>query len=74
MITISIRETARVINHELRIQLPKTFDYDEVDVIIVPKIQKEPWEGWQNGELDRTGTIGYSSKSFVEDPEDFSQW
>ena len=44
MITISIRETVKVINHELCIRLPETFNCDEVDVIIFPRMKDVSWD------------------------------
>ncbi len=74
MITISIRETVKVKNHELCIRLPETFNCDEVDVIIFPRMEDVSWDVWQGSEIERIGRIGCSSRSFVEDPEDYSKW
>ena len=73
MITISIRETVKVNNHELCIRL-ETFNCDEVDVIIFPRMKDVSWDVWQGSEIERIGRIGCSSRSFVEDPEDYSKW
>ena len=36
--------------------------------------ETEPFEVWNEKELESIGKIGFVSKSFVEDDEDYSQW
>jgi hypothetical protein len=33
----AIREFTTIKNHELRLQIPEEFDYEEVEVVIMPK-------------------------------------
>ena len=44
--------------------------------IIKGVVVKEPesYEAWNNKELEAIGKIGFVSKSFVEDDEDYNQW
>ncbi len=39
------------------------------------KVKKSnEFEEWSNKELEQIGKIGFVSKSFVEDSEDYSKW
>jgi len=37
----AIKRYAKIKNNQLNIQIPKDFDYEEVEVIILPKIENE---------------------------------
>ncbi len=50
------------------IELPENFNYEHVEVIIMPKDETE-WRSEEN-----IGKTGFDSRSFVDDPEDYSQW
>lgn len=72
---IALREYVKVEDHQLHIQLPNDFNYDEVEVLIIPKSPA----GDQNdsdevSSIQSVGKIGMHSKSFVDDDEDYSQW
>ena len=36
--------------------------------------ESKKFEEWSDKELEQIGKIGFVSKSFVEDSEDYSQW
>ncbi len=36
--------------------------------------EAKPFETWSEKELESIGKIGFVSKSFIEDDEDYSQW
>ena len=36
--------------------------------------ESKEFEEWSDKELEQIGKIGFVSKSFVEDSEDYSQW
>ncbi len=40
----AIREFAKVKNHQLHIELPEGFDYDEVEVIVMPRGEANRYE------------------------------
>ena len=37
---VAIRETLQVKNHHISYTLPKSFNYDEIEMIILPKIDE----------------------------------
>ena len=67
----AIREFIKVKNHKVEINLPKNFNYDEVEVIIMPK---DEYEYWNEEESKNVGKMGFISSSFEEDNEDYSKW
>ena len=69
----ALREFIKVKNHEVNIQLPNDFDYEEVEVIIMPK-KEDDYEFWSDEEIDSIGKIGFVSSSFEDDNEDYSKW
>ena len=69
----ALREFIKVKNHEVNIQLPNDFDYEEVEVIIIPK-KEDDYEFWSDEEIDSIGKIGFVSSSFEDDNEDYSKW
>jgi len=60
----AIREFAKVHNHSVNIKLPNDFDYDEVEVIIMPK-EQEDWS-YLEKEIDKGDASGLSTKSHEE--------
>ncbi len=70
----AIREFVKVENHELNIKLPDEFDYEEVEVIIMPRAIHEDFIPWSEKELSSIGKIGMHSSLFEEDDEDYSKW
>lgn len=73
---LAIKEVTTVKNHQIVLGLPACFDEnEEVEVIVLSKKQTElDYDFWQQNELAQIGKIGLSSKSFVEDDEDYSTW
>lgn len=69
----AIREFLKVKNNKIEINLPENFNYDEVEVVIMPKAQ-EDFEYWTDDELENIGKIGLHSSMFEEDNEDYSKW
>ena len=69
----AIREFIKVKNHKLEIALPVDFDYEEVEVVIMPKTE-EDFECWTDKELENVGKIGLHSSMFEEDNEDYTTW
>lgn len=69
---IALREFAKVSNHQLRITLPSDFNYEEVEVLIIPKAPDT--RAPVKSSLDDIGRIGLHSQSFAPDEEDYSQW
>jgi len=69
----AIREFLKVKNHKIEINLPKDFNYDEVEVVIIPKTE-DNFEYWSDEELAHIGKIGLHSSMFENDEEDYSQW
>jgi virulence-associated protein VagC len=72
---IAIREYVKVQDHQLHIQLPNDFNFDEVEVLIMPKSSdrvNEASKGFSS--FESIGKTGLHSESFVEDNEDYSQW
>jgi hypothetical protein len=55
--------------------LPEGFDYEEVEVIVMPASQpNDHISFWDSSDIDMAGKIGQSSASFPEDDEDYSTW
>ena len=69
----AIREFIKVKNHKLEIALPVDFDYEEVEVVIMPKTE-EDFECWTDKELENVGKIGLHSSMLEEDNEDYTTW
>ena len=69
----ALREFIKVKNHEINIKLPDDFDYEEVEVVIMPK-KEDDYEFWSDEEIDSIGKIGFVSSSFEDDNEDYSKW
>lgn len=69
---IAIREYAKVKDHQLHLNLPKDFNFEEVEVIVMPRPAKLP--DADSASLTEMGKIGLHSRSFVADDEDYSQW
>jgi len=69
----AIREFTKVKNHQVTINLPDDFDYENVEVIVMPYAKQET-DCWNNEELCGIGKIGLHSKSFESDDEDYSKW
>jgi len=75
-IMTAIREFIKVKEHEIHYKLPSDFDYDEVEIIILPKQKTDTqWQYWNDTELDNFGkiSIGLSNNDF-DDEEDYSKW
>jgi hypothetical protein len=54
----AIRQTVKVINHQINSTLPDDFNAEEVDVIILPSSTKQDIPQWQIDEV-RKRTIEY---------------
>jgi len=70
---VAIREFMKVRNHKLEIILPNDFNYEDVEVVIMPR-ENKGWDYWSDEEIQSIGKIGLFSNSFVDDTEDYSQW
>ncbi len=70
---IALREFIKVKNHRIVLDLPKDFNYENVEVVIMP-VKEEEWEYWNKKEIDEIGKIGLISSSFEDDNEDYSKW
>jgi len=62
---IAIREYVKVNNHMLTMKLPNCFDYDEVEVLIMPKIDKDDLSHLSN-EIEIGINSDISNKSHEE--------
>ena len=72
---IALREYVKVQDHQLHIQLPNDFNFDEVEVLIMPKSSERATEATSSfSSIQSIGKAGLHSQSFVEDNEDYSQW
>lgn len=69
----AIREFVKINNHEIHMKLPEDFNYDEVEVIIMPKPNNN-YELWSEQEIQNIGKIGFESTIFEDDDEDYSKW
>lgn len=69
----AIREFVKINNHEIHMKLPKEFNYDEVEVTIIPKSESN-YELWSEEELQNIGKIGFQSTMLEDDDEDYSKW
>jgi len=54
-------------------QLPQGFDYTDVEVIVIPR-DNDMIMTWSEEELTNIGKMGFNSKSFVDDEEDYTKW
>jgi hypothetical protein len=61
----AIREFAKVNNHMLNIKLPDYFDYKEVEVVIMPRIDSDDLS-YLNDEIEIGMNSGISDKSHEE--------
>jgi hypothetical protein len=61
----AIREFAKVNNHMLNIKLPEYFDYKEVEVVIMPRIDSDNLS-YLNDEIEIGMNSGISDKSHEE--------
>lgn len=69
---IAIREYATVKDHQLHLNLPKDFNFEEVEVIVMPR--SVVLHDAKTASLTEVSKIGFHSRSFVADDEDYSQW
>ena len=69
----AIREYVKIINHKLFLELPENLNFEEVEVIVIP-MQNYEYQTWNEKEIKNSGKIGFHSKSFVKDDEDYSKW
>ncbi len=73
--TISVRQIIKIRNRQLHLTLPEGFDYEEVEVIVMPMLKQDDHiTFWKASDIDKAGRIGQSSASFPEDDEDYSEW
>jgi hypothetical protein len=73
--TITVRQVVKIHNRQLYLMLPEGFDYEEVEVIVMPASQpNDHISFWDSSDIDMAGKIGQSSASFPEDDEDYSTW
>ena len=73
--TISVRQIIKIRNRQLHLTLPEGFDYEEVEVIVMPMLKQDDHiTFWESSDIDKAGRIGQSSASFPEDDEDYSEW
>ena len=73
--TVTVRQVVKIHNRQLRLMLPEGFDYDEVEVIVMPALKpNDHISFWKSSDIDMAGKIGQSSASFPEDDEDYSTW
>jgi len=73
----ALREFIKVKNHKLEIELPKGFNYENVEVLIMPaKEENFEWDYWTEDEIKNFGkhSFGLSSNDFEDDDEDYSKW
>jgi hypothetical protein len=74
----ALREFMKVKNHTLNIKLPDDFNYENVEVVIMPveKNQNNAWTYWNEIEIENFGkhSLGLSSNDFDDDNEDYSKW
>ena len=69
----AIREFLKIKNRKLEIDLPEDFDYEEVEVIIMPKIDlKEDWS-FLDAEIEKGYSSGISKKTHEEVIKDLKQ-
>ena len=61
----ALREFAKVNNHVLNIKLPDYFDYEEVEVVIMPRIDSDDLS-YLNDEIDKGMKSGISDKTHEE--------
>ena len=63
-----LREFIKVENHRINIELPRDFDGEEVEVIVLPKKEDE-YEFWSDEEINNFGkySLGLSSNDFEDD-------
>jgi hypothetical protein len=73
--TITVRQVVKTHNRQLFITLPEGFDFEEVEVIVMPASRpKDQISFWESSDIDMAGKIGLSSAGFPEDDEDYSEW
>jgi len=69
----ALREFIKVKNRQIVLDLPEDFDYENVEVVVMPA-KEEEWEYWSEREISEIGNIGLISSSFEDDDEDYSKW
>jgi hypothetical protein len=73
--TITVRQVVKIHNRQLYLMLPEGFDYEEVEVIVMPVPKPNDHTSfWESSDIDMVGKIGQSSACFPEDDEDYSKW
>lgn len=72
---IAIREFLNVVDHQIIINLPDNFDYDEVEAVVMQKKNIIDKTHWNDKEIQNIGKTGFHSGSFeADDDEDYSKW
>lgn len=69
----AIREYLKVTNHKLEIELPKDFNYEDVEVIIMPKINEDDDWSFLEAEIEKGISSGVSSKNHEDLIEDLKK-
>ncbi len=68
----SIRQYVKVSNRQIHLTLPEGFDYEEVEVIVMPMAKKDECIAyWENSEIEMIGKVGQSIASFPLDDEEY---
>jgi len=71
----ALREFIKVKNRQVILDLPVGFDYENVEVVVMP-VKNEEWDYWSEEEIKNFGkySVGLSSNDFEDDDEDYSKW
>lgn len=71
-----VRKIIKPTSENYNLHIPKEYLGKNVEILILPfdYDDKENYETWSEDELNQIGQIGFSSKSFVNDDEDYSKW
>jgi len=71
----ALREFIKVKNRQVILDLPIGFDYENVEVVVMP-VKDEEWDYWSEDEIKNFGkySAGLSSNDFEDDDEDYSKW
>ncbi len=70
---VVISECIKVLDRTMTVNLPKKLDFEEVEVVIMPKNMSAS-KILSNENMQNIGKIGFDSSSFEDDNEDYSQW
>ncbi len=69
-----LREIIKPTTENYILHIPKEYINKRIEILVLPiedEFENNHYQLWSSNELEMIGKIGFSSKSFIEDDEDY---